>query len=387
MPDDEREARRALACVTEAGEPRLGTLLSRVGAPRLWEMVRDSTMDDPWTARARALNLSAVRAAEASAGLRFVIPSDGEWAGRVASLTGAGVQGMGGVPVGLWVRGGRPLADAVATSVAIVGSRASTPYGDRVASDLAAGLALEGVTTVSGGAFGIDAAAHRGALAEAGTTVAVLAGGADLPYPRAHAALLDTIAERGLIVSEYPPGASPIRPRFLARNRLIAALSQATVIVEAAIRSGARNTVSWAGACGRPVLAVPGPVSNATSFTPHRLIREGEAVLATGPADVLEAITEVGTIEQPRPRREQLIDRLTGDQRAALEALPSRGARDAGEVALRAGLSMGPCLAALDALADAGLAVRGGDGRWRLGETTNRPLLPGAAEPADRAAR
>lgn len=384
MTGDERAARRALACVTEAGEPRLSALLDRVGAVALWDMIVHSTLEDPWTARARRLDVAQVCRAEEAAGLRFVVPSDPEWPASLAALGPCPlVQGLAGAPVGLWLRGGGELAKVVASSVAIVGSRAASPYGERVAGDLAAGLAARNVATVSGGAFGIDAAAHRGCLAEGGLSVAVLAGGADDAYPSAHARLLTSIAERGLVVSEYPPGSAPKRHRFLARNRLIAALSQATVIVEAAARSGARNTVTWAGGCGRPVLAVPGPVSNATSFTPHRLIREGEAILATGVDDVLEAITPVGTVEQTRPRTAHLLDLLGDAERAVLETLPSRGALGAGEIALGAGLGMGACLEALDGVAARGLAERDNDGRWRRGPVNNRPLRAAEAVRAD----
>lgn len=373
---DERDARRALACVTEAGELRLARLIERQGAERLWDMVSSSTMDDPWTARARRLDLAAVRGAESAAGLRFVVPDDDDWPGRLDDLgLCPPVQDMGGVPLGLWVRGSLPLAHALATSVSIVGSRASSAYGDRVAADLGAELATAGFAIVSGGAYGIDAAAHRGALADRGTTVAFLAGGADEPYPRAHASLLDAVAASGAVVSEYPPGAHPTRPRFLARNRLIAAASGATVMVEAAVRSGARNTVTWAVGCGRPVGAVPGPVGSATSFTPHRLIREGEAVLVTGADDVRELLAPLGEVEQVRPRRATLLDELTDEQRSAYEALPARGGKDAGEVSLRAGLAMGTCLAVLDGLSAEGLAERRADGTWRLGRVRNRPRL------------
>ena len=183
------------------------------------------------------------------------------------------------------------------------------------------------------------------------------------------------LAASGAVVSEYPPGAHPTRPRFLARNRLIAAASAGTVIVEAAVRSGARNTVTWAVGCGRPVMAVPGPVGSATSFTPHRLIREGEAVLVTSADDVRELLAPLGEVEQRRPLRATLLDGLTDDQRAAYEALPARGGRDAGEVSLRAGLPMSTCLAVLDELAADGLAEQQAAGGWRLGRTRNRPLV------------
>ena len=159
----------------------------------------------------------------------------------------------------------RRLDELVDRSVAIVGSRASTAYGEHVAGELGHQLAERGWTVVSGGAFGIDAAAHRGALAAEAPTVAVLACGVDRPYPAAHGALLHRIAETGLLVSEWPPGAAPHRHRFLVRNRLIAALTRGTVVVEAAARSGAQATARRARKLGRQVLVVPGPVTSAMS--------------------------------------------------------------------------------------------------------------------------
>nr|NLI49913.1 DNA-protecting protein DprA [Propionibacterium sp.] len=374
---EERDTRRALACVVEGGDPRLAALIARHGVAEVWRLVLAGATDPAWTARARALDLGSLLRAERRCSARFLIPGDPEWPERLGDLEFCPeVQRLGGVPAGLWVRGERPLADAVEASVSIVGSRASSSYGDRVATELADGLVAEGVSVVSGGAFGIDAAAHRGALAGGGPTVAFVAGGVDEPYPRTHAQLLERVVEHGAVVSEYPPGERPTRYRFLARNRLIAAISQGTVIVEAAVRSGARNTVTWASGCGRPVMAVPGPIGNVTSFTPHRLIREGEAVLVTGVADVRELIGPLGVVGDDRPRCARLFDTLDADQRAVLEALPERGGRDAGEVALRAGVTVAAAFAALSELAEAGLVTRRGDGLWRLGEFGNRPLVP-----------
>ena len=384
MPESERRARRALACVVEAGDVRLAALVGRAGAEEVWRLIRasaDSGASDAgpesWGRRASRLDLDAVERAEARGRMRFLIPGDPDWPASLGVLASSpAVHDLGGLPLGLWVRGSVPFADAVAKSVSVVGSRATSPYGDRVASGLAADLALAGITVVSGGAYGIDAAAHRGALAEGGPTVAFLASGVDSPYPKTNTSLLESVATSGVLVSEYPPGEHPTRPRFLARNRLIAAVSQGTVIVEAAARSGARNTASWAITCGRPLMAVPGPVGNATSYTPHELIREGQAVLVTSLDQVRELIEPIGTVELARPRRERLLDTLTDAQRAAYETIPSRGGRDAGEVSVLADLTMTEALAALNGLASAGLAVRGGDGLWRLGKITDRPLLP-----------
>ena len=309
--------------------------------------------------------------------MRFAVPGDAEWPEWLADLGHAEpVAEMRGAPVGLWLRGSGSLAEASSRSVAVVGSRASTPYGDRIAADLAAGLVEAGWTVVSGGAYGVDAAAHRGALAGGGLTVSVQAGGLDQLYPRGNHELLKRIAEHGLLVSEVPPGEHPTRRRFLSRNRLIAALTRGTVVVEAAARSGARNTASWAGSCLRPVMAVPGPVSSATSYGPHRLIRDGEATLVASVDDVLECVSPAGEgIGREPEKQESLFDTLTGPQRAVYEAIPSRGGRSAGEVAVRAGVRVPVALGALASLQIAGLVERRGDGRWGLGERRDRPLL------------
>lgn len=364
----------SLACVVEAGDLRLAGLLRDHTPEEVWQGLRRSTADNAWTRRARAHALRPVLLLARTHGLRFVVPGDEEWP---ACLQGLGacepVQDGGGLPVGLWVRGEQSLAALARDAVAIVGSRASTAYGDRVAADLGAGLAGSGTTVVSGAAYGIDAAAHRGALAERGPTVAVLAGGLDEAYPRAHAALVAEIAAHGAVVSEIPPGEHPTRRRFLTRNRLIAALSAGTVIVEAGVRSGARNTVTWANALGRLVMAVPGPVGNATSVGPHRLIRDGEAVLVTGLDDVREMVAPAGEELVTPHAQVRLLDTLDADQRAVHEALPGRGSRDTGDLALRAGLGIRETLVALDGLCERGLAERAPDG-WKLGRTQDRPL-------------
>ena len=195
--------------------------------------------------------------------------------------------------------------------MAVVGSRSATTYGADVAGDIAATLARETWTVVSGAAFGIDQAAHRGALVNRGPTVAVLACGADRAYPSAHRNLIDYVADVGLVVSEAPPGCAPTRIRFLARNRLIAALSRGVVVVEAAVRSGALNTASWAVGLGRTVMGVPGPVTSAPSAGVHQLIRARDALLVTSGEEVLEAVAPMGTFTLVEPREaERPRDRL-----------------------------------------------------------------------------
>lgn len=375
VDDEERQARLALACVIEPGDLRLKGLLARFEPAEVWASLTRAGADNAWGRRARALDVRTVELLARKHGLRFIVPGDDEWPPQLAVLAACEpVQESGGAPIGLWVRGERSLAGVTATAVALVGSRASTAYGDRVSADLGAALAAEGVTVVSGGAYGIDAAAHRGAIAENGPTVAVLAGGLDEFYPRAHANLLGEVASYGAVVSEVPPGEHPTRKRFLVRNRLIAALAAGTVVVEAGVRSGARNTVTWANACGRVVMAVPGPIGNPTSYTPHRLIREGEAVLVTGLADVMEVVGPVGESQPIKPSQPRLLDLLSDSQRAVYEALPSRGSRATGDLSLRAGLTVRDTLVALNGLCDAGLAGAADDGGWRLGRIQDRPV-------------
>lgn len=377
VSEETRRARRALAHVGEAGDPRLAQLVTERGAAQVWDMIVSSSLDHAWTRRARLVPPpDELDEREARAGVRFLVPGDPAWPAGLDDLAHVEpVSGMTGAPLGLWIRGNVDIW-TVRPTVALVGSRASTPYGERIAADFAATLAERGVCVGSGAAYGIDAAAHRGALSSGGPTWAALAGGVDEPYPRLNAALIEHIADQGALVSEYPLGEHPTRPRFLARNRLIAALAQAVVIVEAGVRSGARNSGSWATALARPLLAVPGPITSATAQTPHRLIRSGEAVLASSVDDILEAVTPLGTVHDARPRREQLIDGLAPDERAVYEALPARGRRRVDEIALRSGLPYPRALAALGRLAERDMAAPAPGGSWSLGTAMNRPMLP-----------
>jgi DNA processing protein len=193
-------------------------------------------------------------------------------------------------PHALWVRGNVRAVDHPGGGIAIVGSRDATNYGEHVAMELSAGVSDRGFSVVSGGAYGIDGMAHRAALVSGGTTVAFLAGGVDRLYPAAHHDLLLRIAARGALVSELPCGASPTKWRFLQRNRLIAAITRATVVVEAGHRSGSLNTAGHAAALGRPLGAVPGPVTSVTSAGCHRLLREYDATCVTSPSDVVELV-------------------------------------------------------------------------------------------------
>lgn len=286
-------------------------------------------------------------------GGRVVVPGDAEWPRCLDDLQLAR-------PVCLWVRGERSPAEAVERSVAIVGTRSPTAYGEHVAGDLAAGVGDRGLTVVSGAALGIDGVAHRGAFAVGAPTVAVLAGGVDRLYPEAHAPLLCRIAEEGLLVSEQAPGASPMKHRFLARNRLIAGLSQATVVVEAAWRSGAISTARRAAEIGRPVGAVPGPVTSATSAGCHRLLRDGVATCVSDAGEVVELTASIGATQPVLPQvpveDHDDLDPLT---LRVLEALPVRRGRGTDSLARVAGLTDREASAALGRLELAGLAVRG----------------------------
>jgi DNA processing protein len=221
-----------------------------------------------------------------------------------------------------------------------------------------------GWTVVSGGAFGIDAAAHRAALTAGGLTVAVLACGVDRPYPAGNAAMFERIAESGLLMSEWPPGSEPLRHRFLIRNRVIAAATVGTVIVEAAARSGAVQTLSRTVALGRRAMVVPGPVTSAMSVGCHELLRrQPETVVVTSAAHVLEEVGRIGEYLAEIPRgREHTRDDLDEDSALVLEAMPRRGTIGPEDLAAKAGLGIRTVLRRLSLLEMAGLVVRRDNG-------------------------
>jgi DNA processing protein len=190
-------------------------------------------------------------------------------------------------PIALWTRGNAQTLASLTQAVSMVGARASTGYGEHVTMELTAGLVDQGVAIVSGAAYGIDGMAHRAALASGGTTIAVLAGGIDRLYPSGHDALLQRIIETGLVLTELPCGFAPTKWRFLQRNRLIAAASEATVVVEAGWRSGSLNTAHHALELDRPLGVVPGPITSASSAGCHRLLRETPAVCVTSAEEIL----------------------------------------------------------------------------------------------------
>ncbi|TFD27578.1 DNA-processing protein DprA [Cryobacterium cryoconiti] len=277
---------------------------------------------------------------------RLLVPTDPTWP--------AGVDDLGlHAPIALWWRGVPTALTALSNSIALVGARAATGYGEHVAMEASAGLVDRGFLIVSGAAYGIDGMAHRAALASSGLTVAFLAGGVDRYYPSGHDALLSRIATSGAILSELPCGAAPTKWRFLQRNRLIAAASAATVVLEAGWRSGSLNTAGHAAALGRPLGAVPGPVTSPTSAGCHRLIREYDAVCVTTAEEMAELVGERMlslTLDLPGSDGQSGFDARTSDQVRVFDALSTRAARTVPDIARRAGLSVSAVQGSLGAL-------------------------------------
>ncbi len=368
---EERVARAALSRLAEPGDPRMTRLTTELGGVELFRLLstgrnpHDGLLDDVALRLAETDGAGELARAE-RLGVRLVIPGDDEWPPQLDDLAAVEpIQERGGTPIGLWVRGPLTL-DRLEGSVAVVGSRSSTSYGDSVSGQIGAVAARAGCVVVSGGAFGIDQAAHRGAISMGAPTVAVLACGADRAYPSAHRALLDHIATTGAVVSESPIGCAPLRIRFLARNRLIAALTRGTVVVEAAVRSGALNTSNWANRLHRVVLGVPGPVTSAPSGGVHHLIRTGAATLVQGGHEVLEAIGASGQhlLEEPRgPTRSR--DSLSSRHRQVLDAVPVSQGASSDSVARTAGMALLEVSTRLAYLEERGLTERTEEG-WRL---------------------
>jgi DNA processing protein len=300
-------------------------------------------------------------------GGRLITPDDDEW--PYLAFAGFGGEKVrkkanGYPPLVLWALGPARLDELTMRSAAIVGTRACTAYGEHVAADLAAGLAERDVTVISGGAYGIDGAAHRAALATEGVTVAVLAGGIDIPYPAGHSALLHRIGSSGLLVTEYPPGIRPARYRFLTRNRLVAAFSGATVVVEAGLRSGAANTASWADMMGRAVCAVPGPVTSAASAGSHELLKHGAHLVARA-EEIVEIVGRIGELADEPAHPKTPLDDLSDVERVVYEALPARGVHSTEKIAIASGLVPDRVLGPLAMLELAGLVYRK-EGCWGI---------------------
>ena len=295
MPDTPDDARLTLAIASEPGDRITGTLLAAVGATETLRLITSDTplpgVVDPveggiWRGRLAprlpaAGGVDRVREHTDRLGLCLLTPGAAGWPEGLSDL---GVL----APLALWAKGDiGVLTSSLGSRVTIVGARAATGYGEHVATEFATDLAGLPRVVVSGGAYGIDGAAHGAALTtRPGSTIAVLAGGLDRNYPAGHQELLSRVAESGAVLSELSPGAAPTRWRFLQRGRLLAAISAATIVVEAGYRSGSLHTAAEAHALGRPVGAVTGPIPSAASAGCHRLLHEKIATVISSASDI-----------------------------------------------------------------------------------------------------
>jgi DNA processing protein len=369
----DRVARLLLSRLAEPADTALAQAIATLGPTETVDRLRAGTLAHRGLVNLRA-RLSVASpdrdlAAGAAVDARFIIPGDAEWPEQLGDLSHAD-RGEAGAPLGLWLRGPGNLQELGRRAVAVVGARASTSYGEYVAGELGIGLAERWWTVVSGGAYGIDGTAHRGALAGNGSTIAVLACGVDIAYPRGHTALIHEIAQTGLVVSEWPPGCAPMRYRFLVRNRVIAALTAGTVVVEAQLRSGALSTANRARSLDRYVMAVPGPVTSTMSAGTNQLLRQPDVHCVTGVSDVLELVGAIGTDLAPQlalpsdPR-----DDLDETSRRVLDAVPVRRPAGPSSIAVTAGIAPAHVLRALGGLAARGFVERV-DAGWRLAKTS-----------------
>ncbi|HEY6793785.1 MAG TPA: DNA-processing protein DprA [Kineosporiaceae bacterium] len=392
---DDRVARAAWSRIAEPGDQAAGYVVAQLGAaPALLALFERQAELRAFAASARSSTprrgapapgagwLERVPQADPRRDLatlqrfggRLVVPGDLEWPAGLAPLELR-------TPFALWVRGPADLAGACRRSVALVGSRASTRYGEWVARELGTGCAERGITVVSGAAYGIDAEAHLGALRAGGLTVAILACGVDRAYPRGNEPLIERMTRCGLVVTEIPPGSSPSRWRFVQRNRLIAALTRATVVVEAGWRSGASITAGEAQRLGRDTAAVPGPVTSAASAGCHRLLRDG-AVCVTDAAEVAELVGAIGEAPAPGGRAPSADhDGLDDVDLRVFDALPIRATVGVERLAGTAGLDVSTVIGAVGRLELRGLAVREG-GLWRRRPRRSR-RADGGSGPAD----
>ena len=378
-PAEVRAARAWLSRAVEPGDARLHRLLCEVGPVEARRLLQHGE-GPPAAARQAAArraedHASADLATAARLGIRLATPEDDEWpAAALHAMEISVARGSADLapPQALWVCGSLRVDEAVGRAVAIVGARDATAYGVRVAADLAYALARRGWTVVSGGAYGIDGAAHRGALAADGTTVAVVAGGLRSPYPAGHTKLFERIAAAGLLLSEWPPDCAPQRHRFLIRNRVIAALAAGTVVVEAGARSGAASTARRARELGRALMAVPGPVTSAQSVGCHRLLQDADARLVTCADDVLEMVGSLSEDLAPRPPGEtRPRDRLDPLAQRVLDGFPARGTASVDRIAVESGVPVVDVLRCLPSLEIGGFAEQSEAG-WRLGRAARR---------------
>jgi DNA processing protein len=362
----DRFARAAWSRVAEPGDPVASRLILMHG-PAAALLVAASGAEQSvqrFLPRLELLDVERDLEVGSKFSARIVCPGDPEWP--------PGLDDLSAPPYCLWVRGPVDVASACQRSAAVVGARSATAYGEMVATDMAAGLGERRFTVISGAAFGIDAAAHRGALATGASTIAVLAGGVERPYPSSHAALIARIVEVGAVISEVAPGSAPTKTRFLQRNRMIATMGRGTVVVEAGLRSGSLNTARTAAEHGRVVAAVPGPVTSMMSSGCHEAIRSGMALLVTDAAEAAEAIGDYG-IDLAPARRGQTVAGDELDELAArlLSALPVRKGVPVSRLAVSSGLSVAEVRSLLGRLDLTALAERHGEG-WRQGPAVRK---------------
>jgi len=282
---NEIEARLALFANIEGGHTFWSNQITELGAlvvyDKLLKRGYDQIKFEKLITNLQATKVSQLIDSLENTGSKFLTPESPEWPAALNDLQA--------IPIGLVVKG--DISSLSDRSLAIVGTRNPTPYGVRIAGDFAAGFTDREWSIVSGGAYGIDSAAHKGSLIAEGRTIAILAAGIDVAYPAGNARLFAEISENGALVSEVLPGAHAIPSRFLTRNRIIAALSQATLVVEAAFRSGSLRTARDAAELMRPVMAIPGPINAPTSEGCHRLIGERAAEIVTSVSDAIELVT------------------------------------------------------------------------------------------------
>ncbi|HET6816399.1 MAG TPA: DNA-processing protein DprA [Mycobacteriales bacterium] len=366
LTDAERAATATLLRIAEPGSPALARFVREHGVLAAVEAVRAGAAFggmDVDALRHRLTHASGERDIERAqaVGARLVCPGDADWPAALEDL-----RWVDRDCIGVWARGPLRLPDVSERSVAIVGTRVATDYGAHVAAELAGGLAERGWAVVSGLAYGIDGVAHRAALASGGPTVAVLACGVDVPYPSGHRSLYERIVDEGLVITEHPPGAAPQRPRFLVRNRVIAALSLGTVVVEAALRSGARSTATHAGLLNRHLMVVPGPITSATSAGCHQLLRDRpDAVVVTRAEEIIEQCGHMGELAARVTGPATVRDALGPTVGRVFEGVPVRRASSVASIAATAGVSVEVAGAALAALAAAGL-VEVTTGGWAM---------------------
>jgi DNA processing protein len=365
---------QALTAVVDRWDAeRFATGLSADGDPVPGDDMRQAI--DRWAPRLKSdIALIALRQA-ARFGARLLVPADTLWPDRLNDLDWH-------APSALWVRGTDAALGGIVNGIALVGARAATGYGEHITMEASAGLVDRGYTIVSGAAYGIDGMAHRAALASHGLTVAFLAGGVDRFYPSGHDSLLTRIVENGAVISELPCGSPPTKWRFLQRNRLIAAASMATIVLEAGWRSGSLNTAGHAASLGRPLGAVPGPVTSAASAGCHRLIRDYDAVCVTDPDQMAElaplepdvpASTDTDRMESNTPATQgsdleaTTVDAdipANSETTRLLDALSARSARTTDDIATRSGLALATVRAHLGLLELVG-SVRETERGWK----------------------